>query len=70
MRTHLAIFFVNRGDVALQPCSWAPSPAAILHFEKSCDKIAQPDLMTLLAIRVDERKKIAGTGTLGDCRRI
>ena len=46
MRTHLAIFFANRGDVALQ-----------LHFEKSCDKIAQPDWLILLAIRGDERKK-------------
>ena len=57
MRTHLAIFFANRGDVALQPCSQAPSPAAILHFEKSCDKKAQPDWLILLAIRGDERKK-------------
>ena len=57
MRTHLAIFFANRGDVALQPCSQAPSPAAILHFENSCDKIAQPDWLILLAIRGDERKK-------------
>ena len=36
-------FFANRGDVALQPCSQAPSAAAIRNFEKSCDKIAQPD---------------------------
>ena len=26
-------------------------------FEKSCDKIAQPDGLTLLAIRSDERRK-------------
>ena len=57
MRTHLTIFFANHGDVALQPCSQAPSPVAILHFEKSCDKIAQPDWLTLLAIRVDECKQ-------------
>ena len=57
MRTHLAIFFANRGDVALQPCSQAPSATAIRHFEKSCDKIAQSDWLTLLAIRGDVRKK-------------
>ena len=57
MRTHLAIFFANRGDVALQPCSQAPSATFILYFEKSCDKIAQPDWLTLLAIRGDVRKK-------------
>ena len=66
MRTHLAIFFANRGDVALQPCPQAPSAAAIHYFEKSCDKIAQPDWLTLLAIRGDERKTTARTGTLGD----
>ena len=29
----------------------------VRHFEKSCDKITQPDWLTLLAIRSDERKK-------------
>ena len=28
------------------------------HFEKSCDKIAQPDWLTLVSIRSDERKKV------------
>ena len=42
MRTHLAIFFADRGDVAVS---------------KSRDKIAQPDGLTLLAIRSDERRK-------------
>ena len=42
----------------------------VRHFEKSCDKIAQPYWLTLVAIRGDERKKSAGTGTLGECRRI
>ena len=55
MRTHLAIFFAGRDDVARQPCSRAPSIEE--RFEKSCDKIAQPDLLTLLAIRSDERRK-------------
>ena len=32
-------------------------PRSCLHFEKSCDKIAQPDWLTLVAIRSDERKK-------------
>ena len=43
MRTHLAIFFTDRGDVALQHCS--------------CDKITQPNWLTLLAIRSDECRK-------------
>ena len=42
MRTHLAIFFADRGDVAVS---------------KSRDKIAQPDGLTLLEIRSDERRK-------------
>ena len=29
----------------------------VRHFENSCDKIAQPDWLTLVAIRNDERKK-------------
>ena len=29
----------------------------VRHCEKSCDKIAQPDWLTLVAIRSDERKK-------------
>ena len=29
----------------------------VRHFEKSCDKIAQPDWLTLVAIRSDERKR-------------
>ena len=53
----LGDFFANRGDVALQPCSQTPSATFILYFEKSCDKIAQPDWLTLLAIRGDVRKK-------------
>ena len=36
-------------------------------FEKSSDKIAKPDGLTLLAIRSDERRK---SGILGECRRI
>ena len=32
-------------------------PRSCRHFEKSCDKIAQPDWLTLVAIRSDERKK-------------
>ena len=55
MRTHLAIFFAGRDDVARQPCSRAPSIEE--RFEKLCDKIAQPDLLALLAIRSDERRK-------------
>ena len=42
-RTHLAIFFADRGDVAVS--------------KSHCDKIAQPDGLTLLAIRSDERRK-------------
>ena len=42
MRTHLAIFFADRGDVAVL---------------KSRDKIAQPDGLALLAIRSNERRK-------------
>ena len=42
MWTHLAIFFVDSGDLAVS---------------KSRDKIAQPDGLTLLAIRSDERRK-------------
>ena len=41
--------------MALQPCFQCLR--AIRHFEKSCDKIAQPDWLTLVAIRSDERKK-------------
>ena len=55
MPTHLAIFFADRGDVAVL---------------KTRDRIAQPDGLALLAIRSDECRKIAGTGTLGKCRRI
>ena len=36
-------------------------------FDNSCDKIAQPDVLTLPAIRSNDRRK---TGTLGECRRI
>ena len=32
-------------------------PRSCRHFEKSCDKISQPDWLTLVAIRSDERKK-------------
>ena len=39
-------------------------------FEKSRDKIAQPDWLTLLAIPSDKRRKSAEKGTLGECRRI
>ena len=42
MRTHLAIFFVDRGDVAVL---------------KTSDKIAQPDGLALLAIRSNKRRK-------------
>ena len=35
----------------------AISRGRVRHFEKSCDKIAQPDWLTLVAIRSDERKK-------------
>ena len=42
MRTHLAIFFADRGDVAVS---------------KSRDKIAQPDGLTSLAIHSDECRK-------------
>ena len=42
MRTHLAIFFADRGDVAVL---------------KARDKIAQPDGLALLAIRSNERRK-------------
>ena len=52
MRAHRAIFFADSGDVALQPCSRAPSKDVL---KSSCDKIAQPDWLTLLAIRSDER---------------
>ena len=41
--THLAIFFADRGTVAVS--------------KSHCDKIAQPDGLTLLAIRSDERRK-------------
>ena len=41
--THLAIFFADRGDVAVS--------------KSHCDKIAQPHGLTLLAIRSDERRK-------------
>ena len=33
---------------------------------KSCDKIAQPDGLALLAICSNDRRKIAGTSTLGE----
>ena len=42
MRTHLAIIFADRGDVALL---------------KSRDKIAQPDGLALLAIRSNDHRK-------------
>ena len=42
MRTHLAIFFADRGDVADL---------------KTSDKIAQPDGLALLAIRSNKRRK-------------
>ena len=42
MRTHLAIFFADRGDVAVV---------------KSRDKIVQPDGLALLAIRSNDRRK-------------
>ena len=42
MRTHLAIFFVDRGNVAVL---------------KTRDKIAQPDGLALLAIRSNKRRK-------------
>ena len=68
MRTHWAIFYADRGDLALQSCH-SQTTSIVRRFEKSCDKIAQPDWLTLVAIRSDERKN-AGTGTLGECRRI
>ena len=43
LRTHLAVFFADRGDVAVS--------------KSHCDKNAQPDGLTLLAIRSDERRK-------------
>ena len=43
MRTHLAIFFADRGDVAV--------------LNRSCDKIANPDGLALLAIRSNDRRK-------------
>ena len=43
LRTHLAIFFADRGDVAVS--------------KSHCDKIAQPDGLTVLAIRSGERRK-------------
>ena len=45
MRTHLAIFFADRGS---RRCG---------SFEKSCYKIAQPDGLALLAIRSNDRRK-------------
>ena len=42
MRTHLAIFFADRGDVAVL---------------KTRDKIAQPDGLALLAICSNKRRK-------------
>ena len=45
MRTHLTIFFADRGDVAVSK-------------SHRCDKLDQPDGLTLLATRSDERKKL------------
>ena len=42
MRTHLAIFFADRGDVAVL---------------KTHDKIAQPDGLAVLAIHSNKRRK-------------
>ena len=42
MRTHLAIFFADRGDVPVL---------------KTRDKIVQPDGLALLAIRSNKRRK-------------
>ena len=61
MRTHWAIFYADRDDLALQFHSrLRPGhfPRSFRHFEveKSCDKIAIPDWLTLVAIRSDERK--------------
>ena len=40
----------------------------VRHFEKSCDKIAQPDWLTLVAIRSDERKKSQERAHLANAR--
>ena len=56
MRKHLAIFFADRGARRCGTSTLFPGSIEGL-FEKSCDKIAQPDLLTLLAIRSDERRK-------------
>ena len=45
-------------------------PRSCRHFKKSCNKFAQPDWLTLVAIRSDGRKKSQEKGTLGECRRI
>ena len=64
MRTHWVIFYADRGDLALQfhsqtTCVQAIFRFRVRHVEKSCDKIAQPDWLTLGAIRSDERKNRA-----------
>ena len=43
-------------------------PCSCLHFEKSCDKIAQPDWLTLVAISSDERKKLREQAHLVNAR--
>ena len=44
---------IDTDTLPLQHCSWAPSR----RFETSCDKIAQPDWLTLLVNRSGERRK-------------
>ena len=63
--THLAILYADRGECdRFSPSINADTLGDFFRrsrrcgsFEKSCDKIAQPDGLTLLAIRSDERRK-------------
>ena len=61
MRTHWAIFLRQSwrfgNSISFPDYVQSIFRVRVRHFEKSCDKIAQPDWLTLVAIRNDERKK-------------
>ena len=54
--THLAILYADRSE--FDHFNLLPEK----RFEKSCDKIAQPDKLALLAIRSDELRKSPANG--------
>ena len=60
--THLAILYADRGEfdrqrLAIFATDFFHRSRRCGSFEKSCDEIAQPDGLTLLAIRSNDRRK-------------